>query len=162
MNARGPEITTQGRVEWMDTDAACIHHYPAITRFVESAEAALMRELGVDGYFESAPRVHFEVTYEAPLLFGQVVSTRVHVERLGTTSLTIGFEVWGEPVADEPRYRAAVGRYVTVHLPGGFGASGGGPGADRPRSTPWPQQWATAFGGSFAEPGEIGSVSSLR
>lgn len=154
MADRGPEITTQGRVEWMDTDAAGIHHNTAITRFVESAEAALMRELGVDGYFESAPRVHFEVTYEAPLLFGQVVSTSVWVEHLGTSSLTIGFEVWGEPVADEARRRAAAGRYVTVHLPGGFGAGGEQPGADRPNSTPWSREWATAFGGSISQSDE--------
>lgn len=51
---------------------------------------------GIEGYFEVAPRVRFEVSYESPLVFGQPVSTNLNVERVGTSSLTFGFEVWGE------------------------------------------------------------------
>jgi acyl-CoA thioester hydrolase len=85
-----------GRVEWMDTDAAGHHHNTAVNRFVESAEAALMRERGLPGYFGSAPRVHFEADYEARLWFGQGVSTTVVLERVGRSSMTFAFEVWGQ------------------------------------------------------------------
>ncbi|WP_436700320.1 acyl-CoA thioesterase [Nocardioides sp. BYT-33-1] len=126
---RVPAGTHRGRVEWIDTDAAGIHHNTAIARYVESAEAALIRGLGLDGYFPVAPRVRYEVDFEAPLRFGDEVAATVRVERLGRSSLTFGFEVWGGP-AGTPPVRAARGRYVTVHLdPAGGTAS------------PWPDAW---------------------
>jgi acyl-CoA thioester hydrolase len=144
--ARGAEVTVAGRVEWMDTDAAGIHHNSAITRFAEAAEAELARGLGLDGYFAVAPRVRYEVTYEAPLFFGQPVSTVLYVERVGMSSLTFVFEVWGEEFNGRARTRAAKGRYVTVHVPGGVGAeSGGKDGEGHGRSVPWPTAWADAL-----------------
>ena len=92
--ARGAAVTVAGRVEWMDTDAAGIHHNSAITRFPKAAEEELARGLGLDGYFEAAPRARYEVTYEAPLFFGQPVGTVLYVERGGMSSLTSVFEVW--------------------------------------------------------------------
>ncbi len=77
--------STAPRVEWMDTDAAGHHHNTAITRWVESAEAALMRERGLAGYFGVAPRVRHEVDFEARLWFGQEVTATVVVERIGTS-----------------------------------------------------------------------------
>jgi acyl-CoA thioester hydrolase len=145
--ARGAEVTVSGRVEWIDTDAAGIHHNSAIIRFAESAEAELVRGLGLDGYFEVAPRVRYEVTYEAPLFFGQPVSTVLNVERVGTTSLTFAFEVWGEEFNGLERTRAATGRYVTVHVPGGVARGAQGEDGDgRARSAPWPAAWAEALG----------------
>lgn len=60
----------------------------------------------------------------------------VFVERVGTSSLTLGFEVWGEPTGLRPRALAASGRYVTVHLPAGHESS-----------VPWPQEWSAALRG---------------
>ena len=57
--------THRSRVEWMDTDAAGIYHNSTVIRFVEAAEATLMRERGLDNYFPVAPRVRFEVTFSA-------------------------------------------------------------------------------------------------
>jgi acyl-CoA thioester hydrolase len=118
----------------MDTDAAGHHHNTSIARFVESAEAALMRDLGLAGYFGSAPRVRYEATFAAPLWFGQEVTSVVRVEDVGTASLTIGFEVWGHEFEEHPRALAASGRYVTVHVP----VKGGG-------SAPWPAAWRAAL-----------------
>jgi acyl-CoA thioester hydrolase len=118
----------------MDTDAAGHHHNTAVNRWVESAEAALMRERGVGDYFGAAPRVRHEVDFEARLWFGQEITAEVVVERIGTSSMTFTYEVWGEGFDDRPRTRAAVGRYVTVHVPAG---------ADR--AQPWPENWRAAL-----------------
>lgn len=55
------------RIEWIDTDAAGIYHNSTIVRFVEAAEASLMDERGLHGYFPAAPRVRYEVDFESPL-----------------------------------------------------------------------------------------------
>ena len=123
-----------GRVEWMDTDAAGHHHNTAVNRFVESAEAALMRERGLGGYFGSAPRVHFEADYESRLWFGQEVSTTVVLEGIGSTSMSFTFEVWGGQLEGHPAARAAVGRYTTVHVPRGSDGA-----------EPWPEAWVAAL-----------------
>ena len=137
---RWPDVSAQavgsyaGRVEWMDTDAAGHHHNTAIVRFVEAAEAALMRERGLAGYFGTAPRVRFEADFESRLWFGQEVAATVALERVGASSMTFSFEVWGEEFEGRPRARAAVGRFVTVHVPSGSDSS-----------QPWPAAWVSAL-----------------
>ncbi|MFF4309404.1 acyl-CoA thioesterase [Streptomyces sp. NPDC001507] len=123
------------RVEWSDTDASGHYHNTAVARFVEAAEAALVRERGVVGYFGVAPRVRYEVDFTAPLWFQQEVTTVLTVERVGTSSMTFGFEVWGEEIDGRPRQLAAAGRYTVVHVPQS---------ADR-RGVPWPAEWVTAL-----------------
>ncbi|OAH13915.1 acyl-CoA thioesterase [Streptomyces jeddahensis] len=124
----------RSRVEWMDTDAGGHHHNTSIVRFVEAAEATLIRERGITGYFGAAPRVRYEVDFASPLWFGQEVTATVAVERIGTSSLTFRFEVWGEAFDGHPRRLAASGRYVTVHVP----RAGRG-------SAPWPAAWLDAL-----------------
>src|SRR6478672_13643539 len=104
------------RVEWIDTDASGIYHNSTVTRFVEAAEASLVRTRGLDGYFPSAPRVRYEADFLAPLRFGQEVTATVSLARIGTSSMTWEFEVWGEAFEGAPRALAARGRYVTVHV----------------------------------------------
>lgn len=136
-----PEPVARGihrtRLEWIDTDAAGIYHNGTVVRFVEAAEAALMRERHLAGYFPVAPRVRYEVSFEASLHFGQEVTTVVDVAAVGTTSMTFDFEVWGEAFEGRPRRRAASGRYVTVHIEGSHDGSA--------RSTPWPPEWVAAL-----------------
>jgi acyl-CoA thioester hydrolase len=118
----------------MDTDAAGHHHNTAVMRWVESAEAALMRERGLAGYFGSAPRVRHEVDFESRLWFGQEVTATVVLERIGTSSMAFTYEVWGGEFDGRPRARAAKGRYVTVHVPEGAESS-----------RPWPEEWRSAL-----------------
>ncbi|WP_205850144.1 acyl-CoA thioesterase [Nakamurella flava] len=120
-------------VHWVDTDAAGIHHNTSIARWAEAAEADLMRGVGLTGYFPVAPRVRYEADFTASLRPGDEVGATVTVERMGRTSLTLGFEVWGGP-AGQPAVLAARGRYVTVHVD----AAGGGP-------SPWPATWRSAL-----------------
>ena len=141
------------RVEWMDTDAAGIYHNTTVVRFAEAAEAALMREHDVPGYFAVAPRVRYTVDFEAPLRFGQIVETRVELVRLGRSSMTFAFEVWQEACDGHPRRRAARGSYITVHVPD---QEAGG-------SAPWPAAWRAALSGAEAGgPGGTGVTGRSR
>lgn len=131
----GPRAVHRCRVEWSDTDASGHYHNAAVVRFVEAAEALLMREHGIDGYFGAVPRVRYEVGFASPLWFGQEVTTALAVERIGTSSMTFTFEVWGEEHDSRPRVLAASGRYTVVHVPA----------RDERVSAPWPADWITAL-----------------
>lgn len=128
------EIVVPSRIEWADTDAGGHHHNAVIFRLVEAAEAELVRRLGLIGYFPAVPRVRQEADFRAPLWFGQEVSTRLWVEKVGTSSLTYAFEVWGEAFEARERVCAAAGRVVVVHAP--VRAQG---------SSPWPAPWRSAL-----------------
>ncbi|WP_306844842.1 acyl-CoA thioesterase [Paenarthrobacter nicotinovorans] len=123
-------------VEWADTDAAGHHHNSAIVRWVEAAEAELMRELGIPDYFPVAPRVQQLLNFRGKLWFGQQVIASVWVERVGTSSLTLGFDVVGRPCDRSAGGKAADGTITTVHVP--------------PCSTvsaPWPEKMRYALTG---------------
>ncbi|WP_406396596.1 acyl-CoA thioesterase [Streptomyces sp. NBC_00882] len=130
-----PSGVHRARVEWVDTDAAGIYHNTTVVRYAEAAEATLMRERGLPGYFPVAPRVRYEVEFEASLRFGEEVETRIELVRLGRSSMTFAFEVWREASPTGPRRRVARGGYVTVHVPD---KEAGG-------SSPWPGAWRTAL-----------------
>lgn len=136
-----PTGTYRTRVEWIDTDASGIYHNSTVTRFVEAAEAALMHERGLHGYFPSAPRVRYEADFLAPLRFGQDVTATVRLARIGRSSMGWEFEVWGEESEDRPRTLAARGSYVTVHI----GAEPATRGEAR-SARPWPAEWLAALG----------------
>lgn len=135
----------QTRVEWIDTDASGIYHNSTVGRFVEAAEATLMRERGLGDYFASAPRVRYEVDFLAPLFFGQQATTTVSLVEIGMSSMTWDFELWGEEFEGRPRLLAARGRYVTVHMGTGQVATTGADGARA--SLPWPADWIAALTG---------------
>ena len=138
------------RVEWIDTDASGIYHNSTVTRFVEAAEARLMAERGLDGYFPASPRVRYEADFEAPLFFGQEVTATVTLARIGASSMTWEFEVWGEELAGRPRVRAARGSYVTVHVGAGHDPVAGGS-----RSRPWPKEWVAALSTAGSSSGAV-------
>ena len=121
--------TVERTIEWVDTDAAGHQHNSAVLRFVEACEAKLFRDLDLPEYFPSAPRVRHELNYRAKLYFGQRVTTTVVVERIGGTSMTFSFEVWGEEFDGEPRALAAHGSFVTAHVARGATAA-----------SPWPAE----------------------
>lgn len=122
------------RVEWVDTDAAGHHHNSAIMRWVEAAEAQLIRELGMTGYFPVSPRVQQVVNFRDKLWFEQEITATIWVERLGSSSLTLSFEIAGQPCDRSAGGRAADGTVTTVHVPlGGH------------HSAPWPEAIREAF-----------------
>ncbi|MFD9333072.1 acyl-CoA thioesterase [Streptomyces sp. NPDC060028] len=105
-----PGVVVERRVEWPDTDAAGHYHHSTVVRWVEAAEAVLLRRLGLAHLFGSTPRVHFEADYQARLWFGETVRTELRVVKVGTSSLHYAFTVRGE--GEET---AATGRMVVAH-----------------------------------------------
>jgi acyl-CoA thioesterase FadM len=92
--ANGANVVIERRIEWMDTDAAGQHHNTAIMRLVESAEAALHRNLGiVDETFGRTPRVRAETNFRGRLRFDDLVRVELRVDDVGRTSLRYGFAV---------------------------------------------------------------------
>lgn len=119
-----PSVVIERRVEWPDTDAAGHYHHSTVVRWVEAAEAVLLRRLGLAHLFGSTPRVHFEADYRARLWFGDLVRVELRVERVGTASLRYAFTVRGQGEGE-----AATGRMTIAHS--AARASG---------STPWPDE----------------------
>nr|WP_174514469.1 thioesterase family protein [Streptacidiphilus jiangxiensis] len=102
-------VVVERRVEWHDTDAAGHYHFSSVQRWVEAAEAVLLRRLGLAELFGSIPRVHFEADYRERLWFGDTVRVEFRVARVGGSSLHYTFDVHG------PRGLSASGAMSVVH-----------------------------------------------
>ncbi len=76
------KVTIERTVEWFDTDAAGHQHHSCIVRFVEAAEAALLREHDLAWLFGETPRVRHEINYRSRLWFGETVTVTLKVVRL--------------------------------------------------------------------------------
>lgn len=89
---------TQRRIEFVDTDTACIVHFSNFFRFMEAAEVEFLRSLGLsvrmpwDGQLISFPRVSASCDYVKPARFEDLIDIAVTVEKVGTKSVTYGFE----------------------------------------------------------------------
>ncbi|GIW91518.1 MAG: 4-hydroxybenzoyl-CoA thioesterase [Pirellulaceae bacterium] len=89
---------TTRRVEFRDTDAAGIMHFSAFFTKMEEAEHELLRSIGQsvysrskDGRLISWPRVAAECRYRGPAHFEDILDIAVHLERMGTSSVTFAF-----------------------------------------------------------------------
>ena len=92
-------FTSQRRIEFCETDAAGIAHFSAFPCYMEQAEHAFWRELGTsvvqpieDGSHVSWPRVRVECEYRGSAKFEDVLQISMRLLKLGTKSLTFGFE----------------------------------------------------------------------
>jgi acyl-CoA thioester hydrolase len=85
-------------VEFSDTDMAGIVHFSAFFRFMESAEHQLLRSLGfsifskVGGDTITFPRVAASCEYHSPARCEDNLEIDVTVRRVGTKSVTYGFQ----------------------------------------------------------------------
>jgi acyl-CoA thioester hydrolase len=104
------EQVERTRVAWVDTDAGGRIHFTAVFRWVEAAETALMRRLGVLEGWGNYPRRHVEVDYLKVLVFEDEVEVRLRVDRVGSTSITYGWEIAKD---GEPYVR---GNHTVVHV----------------------------------------------
>jgi acyl-CoA thioester hydrolase len=94
-------------VEFSETDMAGIVHFANFFRYMESAECALLRSLGLgvkidwEGQALGFPRVAAACDYLSPARFEDVLDVEVTILRIGEKSVTYGFEFarGGEPIA---------------------------------------------------------------
>lgn len=95
------QFMTVRRVEFADTDMAGIIHFANYYRYMEEAEHAFFRSLGVsimqpqaDGSVIGWPRVSASCSFEAPAYFEDVLEVRLNVVRKGVKSLNYEIEFW--------------------------------------------------------------------
>ena len=106
------------RVEFADTDMAGIMHFSNFFRFMETAETAFMRSLGLSVVLSNCgldfclPRVHAECDYLSPLRFEDEVLVELWVEKKGSRTLTYRFGFF--KVAGQARTEVARGRLIAV------------------------------------------------
>jgi acyl-CoA thioester hydrolase len=101
------EFESRRRVEFAETDCAGIIHFTNYYRYMEEAEHAFLRSLGlsvrwpVEGGEVGFPRLAASCEFLRPVRFEDVLDIRLTVKRKGRTSLTYSFEFskCGEPVA---------------------------------------------------------------
>jgi YbgC/YbaW family acyl-CoA thioester hydrolase len=87
------EQVERARVAWIDTVAGGRIHFTAVFRWVEAAETALMRRLGLTEGWGNYPRRHVEADYLKVLVFEDDVEVRLRVERVGRTSITYAWDI---------------------------------------------------------------------
>ncbi len=93
------QFTTTCRVEFSDTDMAGIVHFTNFYRWMEHAEHAYFRSLGLkiieeqpDGSTISWPRVSCSCSFKAPAYYNDVLEVRLTAVHKGEKSLTMQFE----------------------------------------------------------------------
>jgi YbgC/YbaW family acyl-CoA thioester hydrolase len=114
------------RVEFADTDMAGIAHFSNYFQFMEAAEHAFFRSLGLSVVHPAGckdlglPRVHAHCDYRAPLRFEDEVEVRLLVEKKSARSITYQFHL--RKIAPEPAQHVARGRLTVAcveHRPDG-------------------------------------------
>ncbi len=84
-------------VEFGETDMAGIVHFSNFFRYMESAECAFLRSLGLgvkidwEGQTIGFPRVAAACDYLSPARFEDTLDVAVSVRRIGAKSVTYGF-----------------------------------------------------------------------
>lgn len=91
------------RVPWSDVDLAKIVYFPRYFSYFEMAELEWYRtqSLAYDELLEGLgvwmPRVAAHCNYRAPARLAELLSIEMHLERLGRTSYTYGFNAYRLP-----------------------------------------------------------------
>jgi acyl-CoA thioester hydrolase len=109
-------------VEFGETDMAGIVHFSNFFRYMESAECAFLRSLGLgvkiewEGQAIGFPRVAATCDYVSPARFEDVLDVDVVIVRIGEKSVTYGFDFTrrGEPIA-KGRVTSVCCRVLAAH-----------------------------------------------
>lgn len=116
-------FTMVRHVEYYETDMAGIVHFSEFFRYMESAEHALFRSLGMsvtmehEGRHVAWPRVSCSFEFRQPLRFEDEIEIRIAVEKLGGRSATFRADIVKDGTL------AATGRSTSVccHMKGEAG-----------------------------------------
>lgn len=86
------------RVQFAETDQAGMVHFSMYLRYVEEAEHALWRSVGLTIADPATdvgfPRVAFAIDYHAPLRFEDEFDVRIGIESLSGKSIRYRAELW--------------------------------------------------------------------
>jgi YbgC/YbaW family acyl-CoA thioester hydrolase len=110
----------QRMVEFADTDLAGIMHFSNFFRFVECAEHAFFRSLGLrvhvaDGSdHQGWPRLEVTCKYLKPARFEQVLEVCLRIEEVRTSSLRYSFSIFDAPAPK--RSLIATGACSIIHV----------------------------------------------
>jgi acyl-CoA thioester hydrolase len=105
----------RAQVQWADVDIAGIIYFVAYWRFQELAEMELFRAIGFpyEEVFKNAefhiPRIHTEATFYNPALMGDRLRMRLHVTKVGASSVS-----WQTVVFNETSGQVAAALSLTV------------------------------------------------
>lgn len=97
-------FSVQRRVEFRDTDAAGIVHFSNFFLYMEQAEHAFLRSLGlgvvceIEGKHYSWPRVNTACSYKNSIRFEDVIEIRLRVQRIGEKSVTYQHQFFRDDV----------------------------------------------------------------
>lgn len=86
----------QRRVEFHETDAAGIVHFSTFFKWMEAAEHAYFRHLGIETGPTAPlawPRVKATCDYQKPASFNDLITVQVSLTKLSEKSLTLGFAI---------------------------------------------------------------------
>lgn len=95
-------FTQEQRVEWADTDCAGIVHFTSFFRYVESAEHAFWRSIGLSVHMgegddqQGWPRLSVSCDFRKPARFEQVLTVGIRVLKVGNTTLRYGFWIFDD------------------------------------------------------------------
>jgi len=129
-------FTHERRIEFSDTDMAGIVHFANFFRFMESAEHAFFRSLGLElhqqgaGHVRGFARVHAECDYLRPLHYPDVVRVELAVREKTESALAYEFAFFDEKNGERP---VARGSLKVVHV-------ARGPDDERLRAAPMPKE----------------------
>ena len=101
-------------VAFGDTDASGWVHFPNIFRYVETAEHAYLRSLGIVVFDRDEggwPRASVSADFKRPLQLGDRIEVLLGISRVGGASVTWNFEV-----LDKDGEIAALGSMTTVRV----------------------------------------------
>jgi len=133
-----PEVfKTQRRVEFRDTDMAGIAHFSNFFAYMEQSEHALLRSLGlgvickIDDREISFPRVNAQCDYLNAIRFEEVIDIQVSVLKIGTKSITYGFNFFRD---ETPVAKGSITVVCCLMKHG-----------ERPESVPTPQKFIDAI-----------------
>jgi YbgC/YbaW family acyl-CoA thioester hydrolase len=91
-----PLFRQSGEIAFGDTDASGWMHFPNVFKYVEAAEHAFLRSLGIlvfDRGQGGWPRVKVNCEYKQPFLAGDRYEVVLAISRIGASSLTWDFQI---------------------------------------------------------------------
>jgi acyl-CoA thioester hydrolase len=94
VQGNGLEFSWERRVEFCETDAAGIAHFSSLILYMEQAEHALLRSVGLSVYDRSGttgfswPRIKVEAEFQSPARFEEVLQVLVSIEDFGNKSIS--------------------------------------------------------------------------